>query len=251
MSAKTRPVRPSPSRCGRGQRLATRAPHPSAPTSGQGFRRREARALDVRRVPEDTCTRGLNVYRRSSAARAGAHTRRSARRCSTMTGVTVPRRKPSSICPRMPRRGTAHRRCTRRGHRQPPTCGRPWWSRRIRSSVRAILHGGRCPHRGRRAAFRRALPGPEAQPATPHRSWRCCTVTRLAKGGFEIVQLPQVESAFVAADSRDGAIRALVGGFDFNLNKFNHVTSGMAPTGSASSRSSTRRLSSAASWRAR
>ena len=32
--------------------------------------------------------------------------------------------------------------------------------------------------------------------------------------GWPIVQLPQVEAAFVAA-SRDGANRALVGGFDF------------------------------------
>jgi len=31
--------------------------------------------------------------------------------------------------------------------------------------------------------------------------------------------LPQVEAAFVAADARDGSVRALVGGFDFNLNK--------------------------------
>ncbi|WP_413906034.1 hypothetical protein [Candidatus Skiveiella danica] len=36
--------------------------------------------------------------------------------------------------------------------------------------------------------------------------------------------MPEVEGAFVAVDPRDGAIRALVGGFDFAKNKFNHVT---------------------------
>lgn len=42
--------------------------------------------------------------------------------------------------------------------------------------------------------------------------------------GWAIIQLPEVESAFVSASAEDGAIRALVGGFDFNRNKFNHVT---------------------------
>jgi penicillin-binding protein 1A len=50
---------------------------------------------------------------------------------------------------------------------------------------------------------------------------------------LEIVQLPQVEAAFVAADATDGAVRALVGGFDFNLNKFNHVTQAWRQPGSS------------------
>ncbi|MFN9029526.1 MAG: penicillin-binding protein 1A [Betaproteobacteria bacterium] len=50
---------------------------------------------------------------------------------------------------------------------------------------------------------------------------------------LELVQLPQVEAAFVAADSADGAVRALVGGFDFNLNKFNHVTQAWRQPGSS------------------
>jgi penicillin-binding protein 1A len=51
--------------------------------------------------------------------------------------------------------------------------------------------------------------------------------------GWEIVQLPQVEAAFVAANAADGAVRALVGGFDFNLNKFNHVTQAWRQPGSS------------------
>src|SRR5690606_13273377 len=44
------------------------------------------------------------------------------------------------------------------------------------------------------------------------------------KDKWEITQLPEVEGAFVALDPRDGAIQAMVGGFDFNKNKFNHAT---------------------------
>ncbi len=45
--------------------------------------------------------------------------------------------------------------------------------------------------------------------------------------------MPEVESAFVAANTEDGAIRALVGGFDFNRNKFNHVTQAWRQPGSS------------------
>jgi penicillin-binding protein 1A len=51
--------------------------------------------------------------------------------------------------------------------------------------------------------------------------------------GWVIIQLPEVESAFVSASTEDGAIRALVGGFDFNRNKFNHVTQAWRQPGSS------------------
>jgi penicillin-binding protein 1A len=53
------------------------------------------------------------------------------------------------------------------------------------------------------------------------------------KGNWQIAQLPEVESAFVAVNPQDGAIRALVGGFDFNRNKFNHVTQAWRQPGSS------------------
>lgn len=46
-------------------------------------------------------------------------------------------------------------------------------------------------------------------------------------------QLPEVEGALVALDPRTGAIRALVGGFDFAKNKFNHATQAWRQPGSS------------------
>ncbi len=60
-------------------------------------------------------------------------------------------------------------------------------------------------------------------------------VIRLSKDdkGWRIAQLPEVEAAFVSAHPKDGAIRALVGGFDFNHNMFNHVTQAWRQPGSS------------------
>jgi penicillin-binding protein 1A len=58
-------------------------------------------------------------------------------------------------------------------------------------------------------------------------------VAKTPKGTWEITQLPEVEGAFVALDPRDGSIKALVGGFDFAKNKFNHVTQAWRQPGSS------------------
>ncbi|TVO57604.1 PBP1A family penicillin-binding protein [Denitromonas halophila] len=52
------------------------------------------------------------------------------------------------------------------------------------------------------------------------------------KDGWQLTQLPDVEGALVAIDSDTGAVRALVGGFDFYRNKFNHATQAMRQPGS-------------------
>lgn len=53
------------------------------------------------------------------------------------------------------------------------------------------------------------------------------------KDGWQIVQLPEVEASLVALDPNNGAIKALVGGFNFNKNKFNHVTQAYRQAGSS------------------
>jgi penicillin-binding protein 1A len=58
-------------------------------------------------------------------------------------------------------------------------------------------------------------------------------ISKDAKLGWAITQLPEIEAAFVSADPHDGAIRSLVGGFDFNRNKFNHVTQAWRQPGSS------------------
>ena len=58
-------------------------------------------------------------------------------------------------------------------------------------------------------------------------------VVKTEKGSWEATQLPEVEGAFLALDPRDGAIKALVGGFDFAKNKFNHVTQAWRQPGSS------------------
>ncbi|MBU9438728.1 penicillin-binding protein 1A [Burkholderia multivorans] len=58
-------------------------------------------------------------------------------------------------------------------------------------------------------------------------------VLKDAKTGWQIVQLPQVEGALIALAPQDGAIRSLVGGFDFNKSKFNHVTQAWRQPGSS------------------
>jgi penicillin-binding protein 1A len=50
---------------------------------------------------------------------------------------------------------------------------------------------------------------------------------------WTITQIPEVQSAFVAVDTNDGAIKALVGGFDYNINKFNHVSQAWRQPGSS------------------
>lgn len=50
---------------------------------------------------------------------------------------------------------------------------------------------------------------------------------------WQIVQLPQVEAALIALNPKNGAVLALVGGFDFNRSKFNHVTQAWRQPGSS------------------
>ena len=73
----------------------------------------------------------------------------------------------------------------------------------------------------------------KAQPNIKLRPGALVRITKTPKNTWEITQLPEVEGAFVAIDPRDGGIRALVGGFDFEKNKFNHVTQAWRQPGSS------------------
>lgn len=55
---------------------------------------------------------------------------------------------------------------------------------------------------------------------------------RNVNGKWQITQIPQVEGALVAMNPKTGAIEALVGGFDFTRNNFNHATQAMRQPGS-------------------
>ncbi len=72
--------------------------------------------------------------------------------------------------------------------------------------------------------------------AGPNIKLRPGAVIRVVSTGeksWRITQLPEVEAALVAMDPRTGHVRALVGGFDFQKNKFNHVTQAWRQPGSS------------------
>ncbi|MBI2960631.1 MAG: penicillin-binding protein 1A [Betaproteobacteria bacterium] len=72
--------------------------------------------------------------------------------------------------------------------------------------------------------------------ALPNKRIRRGAVIRIARddrGRWQIQQLPEVEGAFVSLHPQDGAVRALVGGFDFQRNKYNHVTQAWRQPGSS------------------
>ncbi len=56
--------------------------------------------------------------------------------------------------------------------------------------------------------------------------------TKETDAGWQLAQIPEVEGALVSLDPHDGAIRALVGGFNFSSSKFNRVTQAERQPGS-------------------
>ena len=57
-------------------------------------------------------------------------------------------------------------------------------------------------------------------------------IMRKENNRFYLQQLPEVQAALVAIDPSNGAIRTLVGGFDYNQSRFNRVTSAKRQPGS-------------------
>jgi len=72
-------------------------------------------------------------------------------------------------------------------------------------------------------------------PRTPqNRRIRRGAVIRIQKDGsnWQIVQIPETEGAFISLNPQDGAVRSLVGGFDFSRSQYNHVTQAWRQPGS-------------------
>jgi penicillin-binding protein 1A len=100
--------------------------------------------------------------------------------------------------------------------------------------VRAYRKGGEwinIGENGLRFAARRL--GSKVRPSQRIRRGAIIRVQRNEKGRWQITQLPLVEAAFVSMDPRDGAVRALVGGFDFGRNQYNRVTQALRQPGSS------------------
>ncbi|MES2016702.1 MAG: PBP1A family penicillin-binding protein [Pseudomonadota bacterium] len=74
-----------------------------------------------------------------------------------------------------------------------------------------------------------------AAKAKPAVKLRPGAVIRIAQTGklWAITQVPLVAASFVAIDTHSGAYHALVGGFDYNLQKYNHVTQAWRQPGSS------------------
>jgi penicillin-binding protein 1A len=74
-----------------------------------------------------------------------------------------------------------------------------------------------------------------SEKAPANRRLKPGAVIRVSEGpkGWELTQVPEVQAAFVSANTEDGSIRAMVGGFDFNRNKFNRVTQAWRQPGSS------------------
>ena len=73
----------------------------------------------------------------------------------------------------------------------------------------------------------------KGNPKTQIRRGAVIRLVKGPKGDWSITQLPEVEGAFVSLEPRTGAVRAMVGGFDYAKSKFNHVTQAWRQPGSS------------------
>lgn len=78
-----------------------------------------------------------------------------------------------------------------------------------------------------------SLSGKSKTGRQPLRPGDVIRIQKLKDKKWRVVQLPQVEAALISVNPKDGAIRALIGGFDFKRNQFNHVTQAWRQPGSS------------------
>ncbi len=102
------------------------------------------------------------------------------------------------------------------------------------AEVNAVMADGETAHiTGDGLKFAARSLGDKASAGSRLRRGAVIRVSREDKGHWGITQVPQVESAFISMRPADGAILSLVGGFDFDRNKFNHVTQAQRQPGSS------------------
>ncbi|CAR50584.1 penicillin-binding protein 1A [Burkholderia cenocepacia] len=97
----------------------------------------------------------------------------------------------------------------------------------------AFIDGSTATIEGDNLRFASGALSANAQPSRRIRPGAIIRVVKNDAGKWSITQLPQVEGAFLSIVPQDGAIRSLVGGFDYNKNKFNHVTQAWRQPGSS------------------
>ena len=99
--------------------------------------------------------------------------------------------------------------------------------------VQAVLRNGdKVSVTGDALKFVASALSPKAKPEIRIAPGAVIRVMQDAKRNWQIVQLPAVEATLVSMVPQNGAIRALVGGFDFTQNNFNHVTQAWRQPGS-------------------
>jgi penicillin-binding protein 1A len=100
--------------------------------------------------------------------------------------------------------------------------------------VRAYRRGGEIVEiRGNGLKLAARMLGNNSPASTRLRKGSVIRIQRDEKNNWRIVQMPEVEAAFLSIDPQTGAIRSLVGGFDFRQNMFNHVTQAWRQPGSS------------------
>ena len=100
--------------------------------------------------------------------------------------------------------------------------------------VRAYLRGGaEVTIKGDGLKFAQKMLDDKAAPNKRIRRGAQIRLQKDEKQNWQILQLPEAEAALIAISPIDGRVRALVGGFDFNRNKFNHVTQAWRQPGSS------------------
>lgn len=99
--------------------------------------------------------------------------------------------------------------------------------------VKVYRHGGFIEITGAGLAFAAPMLNERAPQTRRIRPGAIVRIRDTGEKGWEILQLPEVEAAVIALDADTGAVRALVGGFDFRRSKFNHVTQALRQPGSS------------------